>query len=29
MTEELQSLLERIRTEGVERAEAEAEGIVG
>ena len=29
MTEELQSLLDRIRTEGVERAEAEAEGIVG
>ena len=29
MTEELQSLLERIRTEGVERADAEAAGIVG
>ena len=28
MTEELQSLLERIRTEGVERAEAEAGSIV-
>ncbi len=28
MTEELQSLLDRIRTEGVERAEAEAQGIV-
>jgi V/A-type H+/Na+-transporting ATPase subunit E len=28
MTEELQSLLERIRTEGVERAEAEAASIV-
>ena len=29
MTEELQSLLDRIRTEGVERAEADAAGIVG
>lgn len=29
MEEQLQSLLDRIRHEGVERAEAEAEGIVG